>query len=643
LVARTEHRRAIRVALPRGWTLAAIACLVLVSALFLDVSARNPPAFNRDEAAIAYNAYSLSSTGKDEYGARFPLFIRSFDDWKSPLYVYLLAGVYGITGPSITVARTVSAVVGLAAVLTLYALALAISRKQWIAIAVALLAGLGPWLFETSRVVFEVALMPLVLALLLLVVYRAGTGVWRLRHSIAIGLLLAAMTYAYQLGRVLAPLLALGLVLCWYRRWRQLAVVWLVFVAVAVVPIALWSHAHPGALSARYHATTYVTPGMSKPDVAVQYLRHDVDNLNLWDWVTKGDQDQSDHVRGDGSMFFVEAALALFGAAVVLLRRRSDPWWRFVLFGVLVSPVAASVTAGALDTRRMVLLALLFPLLAIPALERIAVLPAPRARAVLSVLLVLLAVEVVRWQVVYRHDGPKRLAQFDAYSPSLIRTALRDNSTLYAFRGDHAVYPQMLLDAAIMGKSSSAVVLDYGERPTSGAHVLAMKGECLQCPAILSRDETNTEEVAYKPAKPGVMRTNVQMTSPLLPVGSPLDFTVYVDNQGDAAADHVILTIKLPPSMQLTGRPFAEMGYGCKGSSTIVCNIGWLRGHKTAVVHYEVQVDRVGPQTMTATLATDKLDVNTAKSGAAFTVDLTPPGYAKSAPLTVPPVTGAST
>jgi 4-amino-4-deoxy-L-arabinose transferase-like glycosyltransferase len=642
VVARAETRRATRIALPLRGALVPIAALVLVAALFLDVSSKNPPAFNRDEAAIAYNAYSLSSTGKDEYGARMPLFIRSFEDWKSPLYVYMLAGVYRITGPSIAVARTFSAVLGLAAVLTLYVLALAISRKQWIAIGVTLVAGLSPLLFELSRVVFEVALMPLVLALFLLVVYRAGAGTWRLRHSIAMGLLLAAATYTYQLGRVLAPLLALGLVLCWYRKWRQLIVVWVVLLLVAALPIGLWSDAHPGALQARYHATTYIVPGMSTGDVVVQYLRHYVNNLNLWAWITSGDADQSDHVRGDGSLFFVEVALALAGAVVVLLRRRSDPWWRFVLFGVLVSPVAASVTVGALDARRLVLLALLLPLLAIPALETIAAQPAPRARAVLAALLALFAVEAVYWQVVYRQDGPKRLAQFDAYSPALIKTALRSNGTLYAFRGDHAQYPQMLLDAAIMGRSRSAVVLDYGERPPPGAHVLGPKGECLQCPTVLSREESGTEEYVYKPAKPGVMRTNFQMTSPLRAVGQPLDFALWIDNLGSEVADHIILTIKLPPSMHLTGRPFYEMGYGCKGDSTIVCNIGWFPGHKTTAVRYEVLVDRGGPQTMTATLDTDKLDVNTAKSGRAFTVDLSPPGSAKATPLTVPPVLGPS-
>ena len=78
--------------------------LLLIAIVFLHVDARNPPGFYRDESAIAYNAYTLSTSLKDEYGARLPLFIRSFGDYKSPLYVYLLAAVFRITGPS-TAAR----------------------------------------------------------------------------------------------------------------------------------------------------------------------------------------------------------------------------------------------------------------------------------------------------------------------------------------------------------------------------------------------------------------------------------------------------------------------------------------------------------------------------------------------------------
>src|SRR5438477_194401 len=82
---------------------------------------------------------------------------------------------------------------------------------------VAVLGGLSPWLFEISRLVFEVALEPLLLSLFLFVVFRASSRTWRTRHSVAIGLLLGAIAYTYQAGRVLAPAFALGLALCFHR------------------------------------------------------------------------------------------------------------------------------------------------------------------------------------------------------------------------------------------------------------------------------------------------------------------------------------------------------------------------------------------------------------------------------------------
>ena len=507
----------MRKARPRAETLAVVLGLALVVVLFLNVRATNPPGFNRDEASDAYNAYTLESTGRDEYGGRFPLTIRALDDWRSPLYVYLLAGVFRVTGPSIAVARTFSAVLGVAAILVVYLLASAISGRRWIGLVVTLLAGLSPWLFELSRLAFEVALLPLVLALLLLAVHRASSRTWRLRHSLVIGLVLSTIVLTYTAGRVLAPLLAIGLVLCWYRKWRQVAVVWAVFLATSVVPVGIWSLQHPGALDARYHATTWIVAGMSTWEIVHQFLWHYADNLNLWAWATRGDPDTVDHVSGAGSLFFVEVVLALAGIVIILLRRRSDPWWRFVLFALIISPIATSATIATLGARPTVLLALVLPLLAIPALETIAALPARKAQALFAVILFVLAVETVHWQRVYWHNGPERVqaSVFDGFSPAIIKAALRENAKVYAFREDHVAYPQLLLDGAIEGKSpSSTVVLDWGERPPAGAHVLLYAVPCSQCTPVLESSHDATHEDVYKPARPGVVTTDFQMTSP---------------------------------------------------------------------------------------------------------------------------------
>lgn len=43
-----------------------------------------------DEAGQGYNAYSILKTGKDEFGKPFPFIFRSFIDFKTPVYIYLV-------------------------------------------------------------------------------------------------------------------------------------------------------------------------------------------------------------------------------------------------------------------------------------------------------------------------------------------------------------------------------------------------------------------------------------------------------------------------------------------------------------------------------------------------------------------------
>lgn len=64
--------------------------LIIVFAFFLrsyKVSVL-PPGLYDDEASLGYNAYSLLSYGKDEFGERFPLWFRAFGEYKLPVYIY---------------------------------------------------------------------------------------------------------------------------------------------------------------------------------------------------------------------------------------------------------------------------------------------------------------------------------------------------------------------------------------------------------------------------------------------------------------------------------------------------------------------------------------------------------------------------
>src|SRR5213593_3272786 len=65
----------------------------------------NQPGFFIDESSITYNAYTISQSGTDEFGNRWPLFFRAFGDYKNPVYIYLMALVFKVVAPSILAAR----------------------------------------------------------------------------------------------------------------------------------------------------------------------------------------------------------------------------------------------------------------------------------------------------------------------------------------------------------------------------------------------------------------------------------------------------------------------------------------------------------------------------------------------------------
>src|SRR2546421_5185734 len=138
-----------------------VVLLACGAALYAYRVTRNPAGFFVDESSIAYNAYTISQSGRDEFGNSWPLYFRAFGDYKNPVFIYLLAALFKLTGPSILTARLLAAIAGVVTALLLGLLAARVSSRRDVGLLVAASAFLTPWLFELSRVAFEVALYPL--------------------------------------------------------------------------------------------------------------------------------------------------------------------------------------------------------------------------------------------------------------------------------------------------------------------------------------------------------------------------------------------------------------------------------------------------------------------------------------------------
>src|SRR3989344_3941774 len=129
--------------------------LLLAAVLRFYKLGQNPPSLNWDETAHGYNAYSILKTGKDEYGYKFPLSFRSFDDYKPPLYTYLVVPSVAVFGLSAYAVRFPSAFLGVLAVLFTYLMVKELFQKTPIALLSAFFLAISPWHLLFSRVAFE--------------------------------------------------------------------------------------------------------------------------------------------------------------------------------------------------------------------------------------------------------------------------------------------------------------------------------------------------------------------------------------------------------------------------------------------------------------------------------------------------------
>jgi 4-amino-4-deoxy-L-arabinose transferase-like glycosyltransferase len=456
--------------------------VLAVAAFQLWITPSNPPGFHRDEAALSFNAYSISTTMRDEDGAFLPLFFRSFGDYKSPLYPYLLAGLFKITGPQAQVARGTSAVLVLAAVLLLGLLARRLTGSGRVAVVVVVLAGLTPWLFELGRVALEVSTQPLLVTLLLLCLERSWRrSLWTIPDGLLVGSVLGLLVYSYTGSRLLGPLLAGALAVFAGRgRWRWLAAAWGSF-CLFLVPLAVYALRHPGALTARYGATTIAREGLSWPRVVLQAIGNWFRDINPWHWATAGDPAPYVHNGGYGAFYGGVLALAIAGAVIVLRRRAHDLWWRYVVVATLLVPIPAALTVDRYNAIRLAALPVLFLTLAIPALD--ALVPAVRhqlvARVAFGVLGLIVAVQFVQFLDKYRTRGPARTVLFDAGVQPLLDQAFVTGTPIYIDFDDRGAQAQARWHAAESGLPRDRVrILPDGGIPPRGGTVFGLFQEC---------------------------------------------------------------------------------------------------------------------------------------------------------------------
>ena len=190
--------------------------ILIIAFIIRFVGIDKSPALNPDEAALGYNAYSLLLTGKDEHGVSWPLHFKSFGDYKPGGYVYLVLPFVKYLGLTPLAVRLPNLILSILTILFLYKLILLLSKNNKLALVTAAVLTFSPWHIHFSRGAWESSAA---LSLIVIGTYYFFKSIKEkfIKNFLLFTLNFVLSLYIYHSARLIAPLLALSLVILYFK------------------------------------------------------------------------------------------------------------------------------------------------------------------------------------------------------------------------------------------------------------------------------------------------------------------------------------------------------------------------------------------------------------------------------------------
>jgi len=316
--------------------LALIVILLIAFALRVYNLQTNPGGLFIDEAARGYDAYSISRTGADMFGQRWPLFARGFDDYTPALYIYLTVPFVWVLDLSRLSVRLPSAFIGLLTVAVSYqAIRRPFGRTAGV-VGAALLA-ISPWYVLLSRIGTEWNLLALGPMLTIVLAYRG----WLAAAGLAGGISL----YGYAPVKAFLLLLLAGFVLFYWRqllrRWR-VALLAALILAVLALPVYIFSATAQGSIRFQEIASFYNAGGQ---DAAMLFVKNYMAYFNPgFLFITDASQPNIffiQRLKNVGLLYWFELPLILFGLYCLFKRGKREQY--FWLYWLLIAPLGINL------------------------------------------------------------------------------------------------------------------------------------------------------------------------------------------------------------------------------------------------------------------------------------------------------------
>lgn len=327
--------------------------LILICLLFLITRLYRidsiPSSVYWDEASIGYNAYSVLTTGKDEWGETLPLHFRAFGEFKLPVYVYSVVISEFFLGLNALAVRLPSVVFGLVAVIGLYLLVLELTKQKSVALLSSFLFSITPWFFIFSRTGYEAVagLSLFIWAIYLLMTsfqddISANAVIKSVENKQSLPfhgkkllvlstILFVGSAYSYNSFRILTPLV-LGLGLLYHLTKKQFVIVALSFLILIASVLPLYKLYRQDSGLSRLQAV-----GDSK-NIILNYF----ENFSPKFLFVTGDTNPRSQVPGMSQLYFIDAMFLIFG--ILYIGKSKNPKLYLILGLLLLAPIPAAIT-----------------------------------------------------------------------------------------------------------------------------------------------------------------------------------------------------------------------------------------------------------------------------------------------------------
>lgn len=335
-----------------------------------------------DEASIGYNAYSIGTDLKDEWGQTLPLHFRAFGEFKLPVYIYSVVPFVKILGLNALAVRLPAVLYSLGTLFLIYLITKKITENEIIGIVSAFLFSISPWIFIFSRTGYEAGagLFFFILAVYLFLLASKRKIFFLLGMTSLIGSM-----YSYTSFRIIAVVILPFVFYLYLKKdFRKKILMFLVSIilfVISLIPVARLYLYDAGFQRAQVFSLiptlqrVYDLSG--KPHLQLTYNRTEGVNwtsnilqmgknyFSHFGWqflISQGDKNPRSQVPGHGQIYILDILFVVLSFFYILKNKKLQYFLPIVL--LLIAPIPAMITKESPHALRAILASAAYPMLA---------------------------------------------------------------------------------------------------------------------------------------------------------------------------------------------------------------------------------------------------------------------------------------